>query len=131
MVEAGEQLGFLPGDVAQKLNPYMRPIYDALGDLVVGTASGRRVDDGAYAIKRLYLRRVAQGRGLGVALLRALLEHAGDATRLRLEVEPRNHRALEFYRRRGFTARCAPGDCNGMGAGLDSVVMERPWRGSL
>lgn len=34
VVEAGEHLGFLPGDLQQKLNPYMRPIYDALHDLV-------------------------------------------------------------------------------------------------
>jgi phosphate starvation-inducible PhoH-like protein len=34
VVEAGEHLGFLPGDLQQKLNPYMRPIYDALHDMI-------------------------------------------------------------------------------------------------
>jgi len=34
VVEAGEKLGFLPGDLNAKLNPYMRPVYDALGDLL-------------------------------------------------------------------------------------------------
>ena len=34
VVEAGESLGFLPGDVLAKVNPYMRPLYDALGDLI-------------------------------------------------------------------------------------------------
>ena len=34
VVEAGEKLGFLPGDLQAKLNPYMRPVYDALGDLL-------------------------------------------------------------------------------------------------
>ena len=34
VVEAGERLGFLPGDVAAKLNPYMRPVYDALNDMI-------------------------------------------------------------------------------------------------
>ncbi|MCC6408340.1 MAG: PhoH family protein [Planctomycetes bacterium] len=34
VVEAGEHLGFLPGDVAAKLNPYMRPVYDALSELI-------------------------------------------------------------------------------------------------
>ena len=34
VVEAGERLGFLPGDVQAKLNPYMRPIYDALNDMI-------------------------------------------------------------------------------------------------
>jgi phosphate starvation-inducible PhoH-like protein len=33
-VEAGEKLGFLPGDLAEKINPYLRPIYDALDDLL-------------------------------------------------------------------------------------------------
>jgi phosphate starvation-inducible PhoH-like protein len=33
-VEAGEKLGFLPGDIAEKVNPYLRPLYDALGDIL-------------------------------------------------------------------------------------------------
>jgi phosphate starvation-inducible PhoH-like protein len=33
-VEAGEKLGFLPGDLAEKVNPYLRPLYDALGDMM-------------------------------------------------------------------------------------------------
>ncbi len=33
-VEAGETLGFLPGDLAQKINPYLRPLYDALYDMM-------------------------------------------------------------------------------------------------
>ena len=33
-VEAGERLGFLPGDLAQKVDPYLRPLYDALYDLM-------------------------------------------------------------------------------------------------
>ena len=33
-VEAGERLGFLPGDLAEKINPYLRPLYDALHDMM-------------------------------------------------------------------------------------------------
>ena len=33
-VEAGEKLGFLPGDLAEKVNPYLRPLYDALHDMM-------------------------------------------------------------------------------------------------
>jgi len=44
VVEAGEHLGFLPGDLQQKLNPYMRPIYDALLDLV-GQEDLARLED--------------------------------------------------------------------------------------
>lgn len=35
-VEAGEKLGFLPGDMEDKVNPYLRPLYDALGDMPRG-----------------------------------------------------------------------------------------------
>ena len=34
VVEAGEHLGFLPGDIAQKIDPYLRPLYDALYDML-------------------------------------------------------------------------------------------------
>ncbi|MEE8469330.1 MAG: PhoH family protein [Planctomycetota bacterium] len=44
VVEAGEHLGFLPGDLQQKLNPYMRPIYDALFDLI-GQADLTRLEE--------------------------------------------------------------------------------------
>ena len=33
-VEAGERLGFLPGDLKEKIDPYLRPLYDALNDLI-------------------------------------------------------------------------------------------------
>ena len=33
-VEAGEKLGFLPGDLSEKVNPYLRPLYDALYDMI-------------------------------------------------------------------------------------------------
>ena len=39
-VEAGERLGFLPGDMSQKVDPYLRPMYDALYDMI-----GRRAGD--------------------------------------------------------------------------------------
>ena len=44
VVEAGERLGFLPGDVQAKLNPYMRPVYDALFDLI-GFEDARRLEE--------------------------------------------------------------------------------------
>jgi phosphate starvation-inducible PhoH-like protein len=40
-VEAGEKLGFLPGDLQEKVNPYLRPLYDALYDMQIGRASCR------------------------------------------------------------------------------------------
>ena len=42
-VEAGERLGFLPGDLAEKVNPYLRPLYDALYDMVEAAAVLRKI----------------------------------------------------------------------------------------
>ena len=45
-VEAGERLGFLPGDMREKVDPYLRPIYDALYDLMDARIVERALDDG-------------------------------------------------------------------------------------
>lgn len=45
-VEAGEKLGFLPGDLAQKVNPYLRPLYDALSDMLGSEKSERMLEQG-------------------------------------------------------------------------------------
>jgi len=41
-VEAGESLGFLPGDLKEKLDPYMQPLYDALRDMIVFDTYGKK-----------------------------------------------------------------------------------------
>jgi phosphate starvation-inducible PhoH-like protein len=43
-VEAGEKLGFLPGDIQQKVNPYLRPLFDALGDMMSFTQMKKYID---------------------------------------------------------------------------------------
>ena len=45
-VEAGEKLGFLPGDINEKINPYLRPIYDALHDMIDFDKAHRLIDKG-------------------------------------------------------------------------------------
>ena len=53
VVEAGESLGFLPGDLTQKLNPYLRPLYDAM-DLLLNPQQIKRLEDnGAISIGAL------------------------------------------------------------------------------
>ena len=47
VVEAGESLGYLPGDLEQKLNPYLRPFYDAMESLVPRETVRRLVESGA------------------------------------------------------------------------------------
>ena len=43
-VEAGEKLGFLPGDLVEKVNPYLRPLYDALYDIIGFDRVGRMIE---------------------------------------------------------------------------------------
>src|SRR5688500_6513327 len=52
-VEAGEKLGFLPGDLAEKVNPYLRPLYDALYDLMGYDKVNRSFERGAIEIAPL------------------------------------------------------------------------------
>lgn len=49
-IEAGENLGFLPGDIEQKLSPYLRPLYDALNDRLGGKKLKARLAEGAIEI---------------------------------------------------------------------------------
>ena len=56
-VEAGERLGFLPGDLAQKVDPYLRPLYDALYDLLGFDKAGKLFERGAIELAPLaYMR---------------------------------------------------------------------------
>jgi len=75
VVEAGEHLGFLPGDLHQKLNPYMRPIYDALRDMVEMEDLARLEEAGVIEVAPLaYMR----GRTLSSAFV--ILDEAQNTT---------------------------------------------------
>ncbi len=52
-VEAGEKLGFLPGDLTEKVNPYLRPLYDALNDLVGFDRAGKLIAKGVIEVAPL------------------------------------------------------------------------------
>jgi phosphate starvation-inducible PhoH-like protein len=74
-VEAGERLGFLPGDLAQKVDPYLRPLYDALYDLMGFDKVGRLFEKGNIEIAPLaYMR----GRTLNHAFI--ILDEAQNTT---------------------------------------------------
>ncbi|OFY58555.1 MAG: phosphate starvation-inducible protein PhoH [Bacteroidetes bacterium RBG_13_46_8] len=65
-VEAGEKLGFLPGDMKQKLDPYLQPLYDALGDMIPHKKLESYIEEGIVEIAPLaYMR----GRTLGDAFV--------------------------------------------------------------
>lgn len=65
-VEAGEKLGFLPGDVKQKLDPYLQPLYDALRDMIPQKKLEGYIEDGIIEIAPLAFMR---GRTLGDAVV--------------------------------------------------------------
>ena len=74
-VEAGERLGFLPGDLAQKVDPYLRPLYDALYDLLGFDKAGKLFERGAIELAPLaYMR----GRTLNHSFV--ILDEAQNTT---------------------------------------------------
>lgn len=74
-VEAGENLGFLPGDLQEKVNPFLRPLYDALGDMMPRDRIARALEDSTIEIAPLaYMR----GRTLADAFV--ILDEAQNAT---------------------------------------------------
>jgi phosphate starvation-inducible PhoH-like protein len=74
-VEAGERLGFLPGDLAQKVDPYLRPLYDALYDLMGFDTVGKMFERGAIEVAPLaYMR----GRTLNQSFI--ILDEAQNTT---------------------------------------------------
>lgn len=80
-VEAGEKLGFLPGDIAQKINPYLRPLYDALYDLAQAEQANRLIERGIIEIAPLAFMR---GRTLNSAFI--ILDEAQNTTREQMKM---------------------------------------------
>src|SRR5581483_1089439 len=80
-VEAGEKLGFLPGDLKEKVDPYLRPLYDALGELMDDPLVARYIERGVIEVAPLaYMR----GRTLSEAFV--ILDEAQNATRDQLKM---------------------------------------------
>ncbi len=81
VVEAGENLGFLPGDLAQKISPYLRPLYDAMEALLPGEVLRRLEDNHAIEITPLaYMR----GRSLSNCVV--ILDEAQNTTREQMKM---------------------------------------------
>lgn len=74
-VEAGEKLGFLPGDVKEKLDPYLQPLYDALHDMIPAAQLAKYVEEGTVQIAPLAFMR---GRTLDNAFV--ILDEAQNTT---------------------------------------------------
>lgn len=80
-VEAGENLGFLPGDMREKVDPYLRPLYDALDDLLPADFVERRMQSGEIEIAPLAFMR---GRTLSNAFI--ILDEAQNATVMQMKM---------------------------------------------
>ncbi len=74
-VEAGERLGFLPGDLYEKVNPYLRPLYDALFDMMETEKANRLIEQGTIEIAPLAFMR---GRTLNDSFI--ILDEAQNTT---------------------------------------------------
>jgi phosphate starvation-inducible PhoH-like protein len=80
-VEAGEKLGFLPGDLQEKVDPYLRPLYDALEDMMPHDRVRRALEDSTIEIAPLaYMR----GRTLSDAFV--ILDEAQNSTRAQMKM---------------------------------------------
>jgi len=75
-VEAGEALGFLPGDLKEKVAPYLRPLYDAINDMLDPEEAQRYLDEGIIEIAPLAFMR---GRTLSRSFV--ILDEAQNTTR--------------------------------------------------
>jgi phosphate starvation-inducible PhoH-like protein len=80
-VEAGERLGFLPGDLKEKVDPYLRPLYDALHDMMPGEQVVRRMATGEIEVAPLAFMR---GRTLAHAF--AILDEAQNTTPVQMKM---------------------------------------------
>ena len=80
-VEAGERLGFLPGDMQEKVDPYLRPLYDALEDMIMPEKLQKYLENGTVEITPLAFMR---GRTLHDAFV--ILDEAQNASRLQMKM---------------------------------------------
>ena len=80
-VEAGERLGFLPGDMREKVDPYLRPLYDALYDMLPGDQVTRHIESGTIEIAPLAFMR---GRTLANAFI--ILDEAQNTTTMQMRM---------------------------------------------
>jgi phosphate starvation-inducible protein PhoH and related proteins len=90
-VEAGEKLGFLPGDMAEKVNPYLRPLYDALHDMMNFEKAQQLVQQGTIEVAPLAFMR---GRTLNHSFV--ILDEAQNTTREQMKM---------FLTRLGFDSK--------------------------
>ncbi|SHF55757.1 phosphate starvation-inducible protein PhoH [Litoreibacter ascidiaceicola] len=80
-VEAGERLGFLPGDMKDKVDPYMQPLYDALNDFLPGKQTAKLIEE-----KRIEIAPLAFMRGRTLSNAFVVLDEAQNATTMQMKM---------------------------------------------
>ncbi len=80
-VEAGERLGFLPGDLKEKIDPYMQPLYDALNDFLPGKQLQKLIEE-----KRIEIAPLAFMRGRTLSNAFVVLDEAQNATAMQMKM---------------------------------------------
>ena len=80
-VEAGERLGFLPGDMKDKVDPFMQPLYDALNDFLPGKQVAKLIED-----KRIEIAPLAFMRGRTLSNAFVVLDEAQNATTMQMKM---------------------------------------------
>ncbi|MDF1716967.1 MAG: PhoH family protein [Antarcticimicrobium sp.] len=80
-VEAGEKLGYLPGDMKEKVDPYMQPLYDALNDFLPGKQLAKLIEE-----KRIEIAPLAFMRGRTLANAFVVLDEAQNATTMQMKM---------------------------------------------
>ncbi len=80
-VEAGEKLGYLPGDMKDKIDPYMQPLYDALNDFLPGKQTAKLIEE-----KRIEIAPLAFMRGRTLANAFVVLDEAQNATTMQMKM---------------------------------------------
>ena len=110
-VEAGEKLGFLPGDLIEKVNPYLRPLYDALHDMMDFDRAARLIERGVIEVAPLAFMR---GRTLNNSFV--ILDEAQNTTILQMKM---------FLTRLGFDSKAViTGD-------ITQIDLEKPRESGL
>ena len=97
-VEAGERLGFLPGDLKEKVDPYLRPLYDALHDMLPGEQVAKRIASGEIEIAPLAFMRgrtlahsfviLDEAQNTTAAQMKMFLTRMGEGTRMVITGDP-------------------------------------------
>ncbi|AIL65071.1 PhoH-like protein [Rickettsiales bacterium Ac37b] len=113
-VEAGEKLGFLPGDIKEKIDPYLQPLYDALLDMINADLLAKYMDNGEIELAPLAFMR---GRTLNNAYI--ILDEAQNTTTIQMKMFLTR---LGKYSRMVITGDPSQGDLLGQKSGLVDAI---------